>query len=378
MRLLITVPWPERLGGAETMLWNFLRHVDPLRTEATVVFYEEGPFRQEVDALPGVETEVVPVGRLRQLPRAVRATRRLAETISARDPDVVLSWAAKAQIYAANAARMAGYGDRIVWWQHAIPSGHRMERMATLLPARAVGCSSTPAAEAQARMWPRRDVFVVHPGIEPERVEPVSLGDWGIPEGRIVVGIVGRLQPWKGQHRFLRALASLRRRGHDVHGLIVGGDAHGLSPEYGPYLNSLILELGLSGAVTMTGHVDDPRPYVAAMDLLVNASVAEPFGIVMIEGLSQSVPVIAARDGGARDIIEDGVSGVLVERPEPALLESAVEGLLANPARRDRLGRAGRERFLERFTAPAMAEQLQARLEAIGGHEALEGVLAAA
>lgn len=370
MKLLITVPWNARLGGAETMLWNLLRNLDPGRVETTVVFFEPGPFEREVAALGQVETVVVPVGRLRQVDRAVRAVRELAAVMRERQPDLIVNWAAKAQIYAATAALTAGLGDRLVWWQHAIPSGHWMERWATLLPARAVGCSSSVAAREQARRRPAREVFVVHPGIEAGTVAPLDRRELGIPPDRLILGIVGRLQPWKGQHRFLEALAELRRRGHDVHGLVVGGDAHGLSPDYPPYLERLVTELGLGDRVTMTGQVADPRSYVAAMDILVNASVAEPFGIVVVEGLSQAVPVVAVGDGGARDIIEDGISGILIERPDALLLTEALEALVLDPDRRARIGRAGRERFLAHFTAAAMAEKLEAQFEAMCGQRA--------
>lgn len=345
------------------MLWNLLGNLAPLRVETTVVFYEAGPFEREVAGLPGIETEIVAVGRLRHLGRAFRAVRELAGLMRASEPDLVLNWAAKAQIYGACAARLAGIEDRVVWWQHAIPTGHWLERMATLLPARAIGCSSGPAAAAQARLRPRRDVFVVHPGIEPDRVEPTAAETLGIPAQRLVFGIVGRLQPWKGQHRFVRALSGLIAAGHDVHGLIVGGDAHGLSPEYPAHLERLITELQLTDRITMTGQVADARPYVAAMDVLVNASEAEPFGIVIIEGLSQGVPVIAVGDGGAREILENGVSGVLIPEPGEALLETAMRELAVDPAKRRRIGNAGRETFLERFTAQAMAAKLEAELE---------------
>jgi glycosyltransferase involved in cell wall biosynthesis len=363
VRLLILVPWSERLGGAETMLWNFLRNVDSSRVESTVVLLEGGPFEQELAGLAGVQTHVVQAGRLRQLRVARSVVDELGRLIDASAPDLILSWAAKAQIYAALAAGRGVYRDRLVWWQHAIPTGHRMERAATLLPARGVGCSSTVAANAQARLWPRRHVFVVHPGIDSDEVPALSREELQIPKERSVVGIAGRLQPWKGQHRFLEMLATLRDRGHDVHGLVVGGDAHGLSPDYLPYLHQRVATLQLGDRITFTGHVPDPRPYIAAMDVLVNASAAEPFGIVIIEGMSQGVPVVAGADGGAADILEDGLSDLLVSRAEPHLLGARVEKLLVNPEVRRRLGAEARERFLEKFTAAAMAQALAARLE---------------
>src|SRR5207244_1748878 len=126
---------------------------------------------------------------------------------------------------------------------------------------------SRAAAEAQGRLSPPRSTFVVAPGA------PVAVTRDGPRAGRPhevpVVGLVGRLQPWKGQDRLLRAQAILRERGHATRTLIVGGDAYHLSPEYAASLSGLITELGLDGTVTMTGHVPDVGRYVEQMDILV-------------------------------------------------------------------------------------------------------------
>jgi hypothetical protein len=74
MKLLVTVPWGDRAGGAENMLWTFLRHVDRSRNEPKVVFFEHGPFEREVAGL-GMRTAVVPSGRLRELARATGVVR---------------------------------------------------------------------------------------------------------------------------------------------------------------------------------------------------------------------------------------------------------------------------------------------------------------
>lgn len=363
VRLVVTVPWRERLGGAEIMLWHLLSHLDTKRFQTTVAFFEPGPFRDEVAALPGIRTVAVPTGRLRNVRRATGATRALARILREAQPDLVLNWVAKAQLYGASAAALAGLGNRVVWWQHGIPHGHWMDRLATALPARAVGCSSTTAAWAQARMAPHRPAFVVHPGVEPRRAAAIPRSTLGIPEQRTVVGIVGRLQPWKGQHRVIEAVGQLRDDGRDVHALVVGGDSHGLSPEYSGLLDRRIRELGLTDRVTMTGQVRDPAGHIAAMDVLVNASVREPFGMVILEGMAQEVAVVAVGDAGPRDIIEDGVSGVLVSEPQADLIAAGIEGLLGDGGRRRRIAVAGRERLLERFTAQRMTDRLQDILE---------------
>jgi glycosyltransferase involved in cell wall biosynthesis len=366
MRIVIAMPWGERLGGAESMLWALLRNLDHSRFEPHVVALQPGPFEREIAGL-GIRTTVIPSGRMRQPGRAAAAVRSLARLFERECADLIVNWSPKTHLYGAPAARLAGFSDRVVWWQHGIPNGHWLDRLATALPARAVGCSSRAAAHAQGRLWPHRATFVVHPGIDPpapaSEDELSRLGkDLGVPRDRVVVGMVGRLQPWKGQDRLLKALALLRSRGLDVHGMIVGGDAYALSPAYAANLERLVADLGLADRVTMTGQVESVGAYVELMDVFVSASEAEPFGIVLLEAMTLGVPVVAVASGGPLEIIEPGRSGALADGPEPEELARALEGLVSDPGLRGRLADEGR-RTAARFSAARMAQEMQAQLE---------------
>jgi glycosyltransferase involved in cell wall biosynthesis len=368
MRLLVTVPWGERAGGAENMLWTFFRHVNRSRIEPTVVFLQHGPFEREVAGL-GIRTAVFPSGRLRHLGRTSRVVHAIREVLRAEEPDLVLNWSAKTQLYGASAAAAAGVADRVVWWQHGVPNGHWLDRLATALPTRAVGCSSHQSSQAQGRLRPPRPRFVVHPGIEaPSRngIDKRALrAELGLPDDRVVVGVVGRLQPWKGQHRLLGAIARLRNAGHAVHALIVGGQALGLSPRYEPHLHRLAEDLGIRDSVTFIGRVLDGARYLAAMDVFANTSTGEPFGIVLIEAMAAGLPTVAFDSGGPREIIAAGQSGLLVADTTDKALAAAIETLLVDPELRKRLGDAGRERFESRFTAARMTRELEERFEGL-------------
>jgi glycosyltransferase involved in cell wall biosynthesis len=355
----VTVPWGANLGGAEMMLWTFLKTVDRSRLQPTVVFFEPGPLERDVAAL-GIRTAVVPTGRLRQPLAALRAIRALVRLLRAERPDVILNWVAKAQLYGGAAAMVARTSDRVVWWQHGVPTGHWMDRLATAIPARAVGCSSEVAARAQRSLRPRRRVFTVHPGLAARSAAPPKA--LGIPDGRVVLGIVGRLQPWKGQHHFIRAIRELVARGLDVHGVIVGGTAHGFSADYEPALRRLISDLSLGDRILMTGQVADPDPYLAAIDVLVSASTNEPFGIVLLEGMQRGLPVVAVGDAGPAEIVEHGRTGVLIDAPHPLALADAIGPLVRDPALRRRMGEAGRRRLEQHFTAAAMTDAIHAAL----------------
>jgi glycosyltransferase involved in cell wall biosynthesis len=331
--------------------------------ELDVVFFKPGPWPTDL-AAAGFRVDVIEAGRLREAHRWVVTVARLAKIMRARRPDLVLNWAAKTHLYGSPAALLAGIGNRVVWWQQAIPGRTWLDASATMLPAAAIGCYSTAAAEAQARLFPARPTFIVGAGAP---VPEASAGQapLQLPSDVPIVGLVGRLQPWKGQDRLLRAQALLRERGHRMHTVIVGGDAYGLSAEYAASLAPLIEELRLTDDVTMTGQVPDAGPYIEQMDILVNASDPEPFGIVLLEGMARGVAVVAVDSGGPGEFIDDGRTGLLARSGQPSALADALEPLLRSPSQRQEIGQAGRESFMSEFTDAAMRKRFFRNLEQV-------------
>lgn len=370
--VLFVSPFGERLGGSEAMLWSLLRSVDRQRVLPRVVFLRPGPFEREV-AARGLTTRVVATGRFREPLRAARAVRTLGAIARRSRPDLVVSWLHRAHVYAGTGAWLAGSGNRSVWWQHRLPGDVGwLDRVATAVPAAAIGASSRAGAAEQAKLWPHRPTFAVHPGIElPVAASQDRLAalrsTLRLPPDRPVVGIVGRLERWKGQEVVLDALAALRAGGHDVRGLVVGGATHGVAPDYERRLHERAESLGLAEAVVFTGHVDNVAEHLELMDVAVNASALEPFGIALLEAMALGVPVVAVDAAGPAEIVEDGRSGRLIERPDPLLLSGALGHLLERPGLRTALAEGGRRRVLERFTSEAMALRLADHLEALAG-----------
>jgi glycosyltransferase involved in cell wall biosynthesis len=368
VRILIVMPLADRHGGAENILWTFLRTVDRDRIEPVLVFFDDGAFRAEVASL-GIGTWVLRPEDCPH-PRIALYPPRLARIVRRERPDLIFSWLVEAQTFGALAGLLTGLGRRVIWWQANMPELGIVERMATALPSRVVFLYSHATAEVQRSIWPHRETVVVHPGVDaPQRLgedERAGLrAGLRLPPGKPVVGIVGRLCSWKGQHHVLRALALLRERGHDVHGLVVGGDAFDFEPDYEPSLHRLAAELGLQEHVTFTGQVPDGTRHMQAMDVVVNASDHEPFGIVLLEAMALDVPVVAVDAGGPAEIVEDGVSGLLVPAARPEHFAAAFERLLASPDLRRRLAEGGRERYEARFTTGRMVEELTAALERV-------------
>ncbi len=168
--------------------------------------------------------------------------------------------------------------------------------------------------------------------------------EFGVPENAPLVGIVGHVQEWKGQHIVADAVALALKKIPDLHCLLVGG-VHRAGQDFGEKLRSRIAEQGLSDRIIMTGERSDVPACLDAMDVLIHSSTTpEPFGRVMIEGMALSKPVIAPSEGGPLEIIVDGETGILVEPRSPEALADAIVTLCSNPDLSRKMGQAGRER----------------------------------
>lgn len=208
---------------------------------------------------------------------------------------------------------------------------------------------------------------VIHNGIDVGVFRPGSDGalrrELGIAPGQVLVGAVGNLRTSKAYPDLLHAAALLRAKS-DAYRFVVVGDNRG--PMHGELL-ALRDRLGLREAVHFTGFREDVPRVLRSLDVYVISSHAEGFSLSTVQALACGVPTVATRCGGPEEIVEDGVSGVLVPARDPAALAGAVHGLAGDPERRARLARAGRAAVEERFATAAMVRGYEAVYEELLG-----------
>lgn len=197
-------------------------------------------------------------------------------------------------------------------------------------------------ARVDEEHWPK--LRVVHCGVDGTRFGPrPTMND--AAKARLNVLTVGRLVPQKGHGVLLEAIAALLEKGDDVHLTVVGAGPRASS------LRRLATALEVDGHVSWIGAVgqDEIREYYRAADIFCLASFDEGVPVVLMEAMACEVPVIATRIAGIPELVEDGVSGLLVPPARPDLLERALSSLLCDDVLRRQLGVAGRERVLSGF-----------------------------
>jgi glycosyltransferase involved in cell wall biosynthesis len=165
------------------------------------------------------------------------------------------------------------------------------------------------------------------------------------------------LQPWKGQAEFIKAAALVARSSPTAHFAIVGGAILGWEGDYPAELERLATSVGLRDRTVFTGHTNEVASWMAASDVVVNASEPEPFGLVVVEAMASGCAVVALSKGGPRDVIEHGQTGLLCPSREPRVLAEAIVSLVNSDELRARLGHAARVRVQSQFTREAMASR---------------------
>ena len=361
-------------SGAELCMGRLALALRRRGVDVAVTFAQDGPMVEQLRR-DGVRTAVLsstfdsramtigdwrPQHLLVGLARLVRLGRELGDTAAGSETSVVVAHSTKALVIGAVAARRAGLP--LVWHVHdRVTREYFGWAMSTFIRGLGWLVSRGYIANSRSTMdtlfLRGRPAVVVYPGIEVAATQQREV-QRDPPE--TVIAVVGRLTRWKGQDVFLRAVAQARVRPARIY--LVGGTLFD-EDAFRDELEHLACALDLP--VTFTGHVDDPQSYMRRADILVHCSViAEPFGQVVLEGLQAGCAVIASRPGGPAEIVEPGVSGLLVDAGDQEQLTAALDAVIGDRALRERLSAQGRRRA-EAFDLEESARRTAAFLESM-------------
>lgn len=201
-----------------------------------------------------------------------------------------------------------------------------------------------------ARLVPARKLHVIHNGIRTARFIAVAGDGPATPRQTLTIVTVARLVWFKGLDTLIRAMRAVVDTFPQARLVIVGGG------ELESQLRAQAASLDLTAAITFAGEREDVPVVLAAADLFVLPSVSEGLPVSILEAMACGLAVVATRVGGVPELVEEGVTGLLVEPGQPHAMATAICRLLADERERRTMGLAGRGRLEANFSAQAMVE----------------------
>jgi glycosyltransferase involved in cell wall biosynthesis len=258
-------------------------------------------------------------------------------------------------------------GARLVWHVHEIVGRSPVEwilfrLMPVLAASRVIAVSGAVARHLAPRSLARRRVVVVHNGL-PDRPPSTAGREAGSePSGSPapgpsvdgppapVIAYVGRLNRWKGYDVFVTAAGILAANGVQAR-FVIAGDAPPGEEWRRDDLAARVRGAGVTDITRILGQRDDADTVIEQADIVVVPStLPDPLPTVVLEAMRAGRAVVASAHGGIPEMVVDRATGWLVQPGDPAALAVALRTLVTDPELRAELGRAGRQRFLERFS----------------------------
>jgi len=364
-------------GGAQEHVASMLSHIDRNMYDVRVIGLSDGSAVRRWRAL-GVQVEVV-----RETDDAA-AVERVADLLEDWRTQVLHGHMYRAEVVGTRAALLLE--ERGLPRPYVINTVHSSrvrsqedrDLLRELTPSMdrlvAVSKSIVAKLEADGRTGP--PIELIYNGVDLKRYDHQEAcctlpEEYGFEPGSPMVGVVARLEPEKGHTTLLEAWALVLKRVPDARLLIIGEGSRREALEEQAH------ELGLLGEectgdscvgtrharpgarVVFTGRRDDVPAVTAALDVAVLPSYREAQGLVILEAMALSRPVVASRVGGIPEMIEDGVTGLLVPPRDPEALAAAITRLLLDHPFADTLARAGHDVAHERFCIEAMVSAIQ-------------------
>jgi glycosyltransferase involved in cell wall biosynthesis len=213
--------------------------------------------------------------------------------------------------------------------------------------------------------------ITVYEGVDVDRIADIPAADvhtelW-LPPHAPVVGNVAALVAHKGQRYLIEAVPVIVHRLPDVQVLLFG------EGELRSQLQRQIKALGLDHHVRLVGFQPNVLALIKSLDVFVMSSITEGLGTSILDAMASSKPVVATDAGGIPEVVEHGVTGLLVPAQKPAAMAEAILRLLNDAPLRTQMGNAGLERVRARFSVDRMVDQTLAVYERVAGRRHAAG-----
>lgn len=251
---------------------------------------------------------------------------------------------------------------KFILTRHVLFQLNRLHRHTLARATRVIAVSNAVAHELRASgVVLETQIAVIPNGIDVERFSRARasfdrvqfLRSMGLPVDCLLVGSIGELRTLKRHDDFIRAAAIVAARFPETHFVLAG------IGEVQKQLEALVNELGLSERFHFLGWLDDAEKLLCAMDVFVSASETESFGLAIVEAMAAGTPVVATATEGAREVIEDQKTGLLVPIGNVDLLAGSVINLLSDPEQRRAIATQSAQSAVKRFSLTRMVDEIE-------------------
>jgi len=346
-------------GGAQEHVISLMTRLDPERFEASVVSLSAGSAVRKLER-GGFDVTVID-----EPDDAVAVGALVAHLLDVR-PDVIHTHMYRADVVGTKAAiALAESGHHrpyVVSTVHSsrVRSAADREILRALTPQMDQLIAVSRSIEHKI-VDERRDgapVRLIYNGVDLDRYdhqEPCCTlrDEYGMEPGSQIVGVVARLEPEKGHQTLLDAWPLVLRDVPDAYLLIVGEGSRR------DFLEQRAQANRVAHRVVFTGRRDDVPAVTAALDVAVLPSHREAQGLSILEAMALSRPVVASDVGGIPEMIEDGITGLLVPHDRPDALAAAIVRLLTDHSLADTIARAGHDLVHDRFCIELMVRSVE-------------------
>lgn len=256
---------------------------------------------------------------------------------------------------------------KFVATRHVLFQLSRLHRHTLARATRVIAVSGAVASELRRQgILSEKQIALIHNGIEVDRFSRACaafdrvqfLHSMGLPSNCLLVGSIGELRTLKRHDDFIRAAALIVARFPDTHFVLAGLDTS-VSGEVRKQLEKLVGELGLKDCFYFVGWLDEAEKLLCALDVFVSASETESFGLAIAEAMAAGTAIVATETEGAKELIEDQKTGVLVPIGDVPRIADAVNMLLRDPERRREMGTRAQDTVSTRFSLQRMVDEIE-------------------
>ena len=346
-------------GGAQEHVFGLLTRIDAARYDVHVISLSPG------SAVRKLQRHGIPVTVIDEPDDAI-ATGAVAALLGDLRPEVIHNHMYRAELVGTRAAIALGEIGRprpfVVSTVHSsrIRSEEDRAELRILTPRmdRLIAVSRSIVEKLHHEGRDGAPIELIHNGVDLQRYDHQGpcctlREEYGLPAEGPIVGVVARLEPEKGHPTLLEAWPLVLAAIPDATLLVVGEGSRREA------LEAMSHELGIAGRVVFTGRRDDVPAVTAALDVAVLPSYREALGLTILEAMALSRPVVASNVGGIPEMVEDGVTGLLVPPRDPESLAAAIVRLLRDHPLADMLARAGHDLVHERFCIELMVDAVE-------------------